>query len=397
MSKLRLRLCVFCVFLTVSLVCEWPIHKINTRKIKQEMESPTILNLRPSHTLLNPNFDGYKLSLDPVPILRASLSSPLRRVFTNEEQYTFLHAKLFSLHNHLYRDDWLTYSCYFIDDNWTIQNVRYDPATGTLGTIKSVLKLSKPNFGRNDYNPSCCFVSEKYCVFSDGCGSLKIIDTGDRFRNEEWKAIYSETIFENSMPFLVQNARLEIVDNVRHIHCLLLSVQEKHDGDDDDKRYEAIIDWVRFTKGNDLNVWKKNHVRKLRGKSLPDYCVLEMKSNGILLSADQRFEFVFDTDHPLEKTDPSSVLSNEAKDNADNELKFTWTQTNEDVIVHFNVARDSRKNDIKIVCSGSNLHVYHRNVTLLDAELYRVIDKDLTTWNLVNELIDFSQFVSILI
>lgn len=346
------------------------------------MESTTIINLRPSHSLLNPNFDGYKLSLEPVPVLKSPLPSPLRRVFTNEEQYTFLHAKLFSLHNHLFRDSWLPYSCYFVDDNWTIQNVRYDTTTGTLGSVKSVLKLSKPNFGRNDYNPSCSFVSEKYCVFSDGCGALRIIDTGDRFRNEEWKAIHNGTVFENSVPFIVQDARLEIVDNVRHIHCLLLSVQEKLDGGDDDKRYEAIIDWVRFTKETESNAWNKAHVRKLRGKSLPDYCVLETKSNGILLSADQRFEFVFDTEHPLKTTDPSSS-SLAPKDNANGELNFTWTQTEEDVIVHFNVSRDSSKNDIKIVCSGSNMHAYHRNVTLLDAELYRAIDKDLTTWNLV--------------
>lgn len=351
------------------------------------MESPAIINLRPSPTLLNPNFDGYKLSLDPVPVLRAALPSPLRRVFTNDEQYTFLHAKLFSLHNHLWRDAWLPYTSYFVDDNWTIQNVRYDTTTGTLSTIKSVLKLPRPSFGRNDYNPSCCFVSEKYCVFSDGCGALKIIDTGDRFRNAEWKAIHSDSVFEDSVPFVVQDARLEIVDNVRHIHCLLLSVQEKQDGNDDDKRFEAIIDWVRFTKENESNVWIKNHVRRLRGKSLPDYCVLETKSNGILLSADQQFEFVFDTEHPLITTDPA--LSSKVESKIDDDLNFIWSQTDEDVIVHFNVSRDSNKNDIKLVCSGSKLQAYHRNVTLLDAELFRAIDKDLTTWNLVNKSFGF--------
>lgn len=347
------------------------------------MESPTIINLRPTHSLLNPNFDGYKLSLDPVPVLRTSLPAPLRRVFTNDDQYTFLHAKLFSLHNHLFRDAWLSYSCYFVDENWTIQNVRYDTTSGTLSTIKSVLKLTKPNCGRNDYNPSCCFVSEKYCVFSDGCGALNIIDTADRFRNEEWKTIYSDTMFEKSVPFVIQDARLEIVDNVRHIHCLLLSVQEKLDGSDDDKRYEAVIDWVRCTKENESNVWSKNHVRQLRGKSLPDYCVLESKSNGILLTADQRFEFVFDSEHPLQTTDPATAPSTAAIEKANEEINFTWTQTDEDVIVHFNVSRDSSRNDIKIVCNGSTLHAYHRNVTLLEAELYRPIDNDLTTWNLV--------------
>lgn len=347
------------------------------------MASPTaIINLRPLHTLLNPKFDGYKLSLDPVPVLKTPLPSPLRRVYTNDDQYTFLHAKLFSLHNHLFRDPWLSYSSYFVDDTWTIQNVRYDTTTGSLGTIKSVLKLSKPSVGHNDYNPSCCFVSEKYCVFSDGCGTVKIIDTGDRFRNDEWKTIHSAPVFENSVPFVIQDARLESVDGERHINCLLLSVQEKAAGidGDDDKRYEAVIDWVRFAKEAELNVWTKLHVRRLCGKSLPEYCVLDVKSNGILLSTDQSFEFVFDAEHPLKSEDPPA---NGNHDPVDGEINFTWTQTDEDVMVHFKVSRDSNKKDFKIVCSKSKLQVYHRNVSLLDAELCSEIDNDLTTWNLV--------------
>nr|CAD7456116.1 unnamed protein product [Timema tahoe] len=31
---------------------------------------PTLIELRPKRDLLNPNFNGYKLSLDPVPVFR---------------------------------------------------------------------------------------------------------------------------------------------------------------------------------------------------------------------------------------------------------------------------------------------------------------------------------------
>lgn len=350
--------------------------------------SPTILNLRPSHHLLNPNFDGYKLSLEPIPILKNPLIASPRRAFTNEDQYTFLHAKLFSLHNHLWRDPWLSYSSYFIDETWTIQNVRYDPNTGALPLIKSVFKITKPNVGHDSYNPSFSFVSEKYCVFSDGCGALRILDTNDRYRNDEWKCIFSEILFDRSIPFLIQNARLEIINGVRQINCLLLSIQERITGNDD-KKFETVIDWIRLVKETDLNVWNQMHVKQLRGKSLPEYCSFETKCNAILLSTDSKFQFIFDTEHPIEHNDISDTIEskNVVSENDVNLVNFSWTQTDEDVIIHFKIERDCNKNDIKIVSTGSKVHVYHQQETLLDAELYEKIDNDLTTWNLENELL----------
>lgn len=349
----------------------------------QKMDLPAMINLRPSHALLNPNFDGYKLSLEPIPIIKSVLNAAPRRVFTNDDQYTFLHAKLFSLHNHLFRDPWLEYSCYFLDDNWAIQNVRYDTASGQLSSIKSVHKLPKSNVGRGDYNPSLCFVSEKYCVFTDGCGTLKILDTGDRYRVNEWKATFSCPMLDDSIPFVIQDARWEIIEGVHQIQCLTLSIQRKNDESDD--KFETVIDWFVIKKDAELSAWNKSHVRQLRGNTLPDYCVLEPKCNGLLLSADKRFQFSFDSENPIEnivKTEEKVAAEEDASKN-----EFIWTQSDEDVTVHFKISRETQKRDIKVVCDGKMLQVRHKNDVLLDAELFERIDGDLTTWNLVNSFL----------
>lgn len=346
-------------------------------------DSPVIIDFRPTHLLLDPNFDGYKLSLEPVPILKTELSAAPRRTLTSDDQYTFLHAKLFSLHNHLVADPWLEYSCYFIDENWTIQNVRYDTATGKLNSGKAVHKVPKPNLGRGDYNVRLVFVSEKFCIFSDGCGNLKLFNTGDRYRVDEWKTVFSDTMLDDSIPFVVQDARWEIINNIHQIHCLLLSVQQKKNSTDE--KFEVVLDWIRINKDSQSNSWNKTPIRQLRGSALPEYCVLEPKCSGILLSADRKFEFTMDNENPIEV--PSTPIQESVTDEDQNNgksLDFNWTQSDEDVTILFNIPHETSKQDIKVICDGSSLHVRHKTDSLLNADLFQKVDNDLTTWNLVS-------------
>lgn len=346
------------------------------------MHSPAIIDLRPSHLLLNPNFDGYKLSLEPIPILKTELSTSPRRLFTSDDQYSFLHAKLFSLHNHLFRDPWLPYSSYFVDDKFTIQNIRYDTSIGKLNSVKAVHKVPRPQSKVGDYNPSLVFVSETYCVFSDGCGNLNVFNTGDRYRIDEWKTIFSDSILSDSMPFILRDARWEIIDNVQQIQCLLVSVQRKTDAEDE--KFETVIDWIVIRKETESNNWNKSLVRQLKGNALPEYCSLEPKCNGILLSGDRNFEFNFDAENPIELVEKIEG-NGEVKDG---DKQFVWTQSEEDVTIQFNTHRESTKHDFKVICDGSKLNVRYKNDSLIDVELFDAIDNDLTTWSLV--MIKFS-------
>lgn len=344
--------------------------------------SASIIDLRPSPLLLNSNFDGYKLSLEPIPILKTELPAAPRRLFTSDDQYSFLHAKLFSLHNHLFRDPWLPYSSYFVDDNFNIQNVRYTTETGKLNNVKVVHKISKPNSRAGDYNASLHFVSESFCVFADGCGNLSIFNTGDRYRIDEWKTVFTGTILENSESFVIQDARWEIIDSVQQIQCLLLSVQRKSDSDDE--KFEAVIDWAVITKGAEANNWKTSVVRQLRGNAIPEYCSLEPKCNGILLSADRAFKYTFDTEHPIDEATEEESETAETETADDNNKKFAWSQSEEDVTIQFKTSREAAKHEFTVICDGTKLNVRHKTEALLEVELFGQIDNDLTTWSLVS-------------
>lgn len=50
------------------------------------------------------------------------------QVFPSEDQFSFVHMKVFSLHNHLFSDPWSENSVYFLDSSFKINkaNVHKD-------------------------------------------------------------------------------------------------------------------------------------------------------------------------------------------------------------------------------------------------------------------------------
>ena len=55
--------------------------------------------LKPDHVLMDPDFEGYKLSLDPVPVHQSKLESPIHVRPTNEDQV----LKVFRLQSAFYQ------------------------------------------------------------------------------------------------------------------------------------------------------------------------------------------------------------------------------------------------------------------------------------------------------
>lgn len=85
---------------------------------------PKLLNLKPDRAQLNPNFDGYKLSLEKLEVLTTNVSPGVDRVLPSADQYSLLYAKLFGTHNHLVGEvaDG-SVRVYFVDKNSAIRKV----------------------------------------------------------------------------------------------------------------------------------------------------------------------------------------------------------------------------------------------------------------------------------
>lgn len=363
---------------------------------------PKIVSLRQDRNLIRSNFDGYKLSLDPVPVIKQDLSSAPLKAEPNDEQYSLLHAELFSMQNLLTVDPWARTQSYFINCLGEIVRCSYDENKGRPDLQQVVYRLAEGNAdehsgihkkSKGDYNYSLRFLSEKYCLICDGIKTLHLLETGDRFKATEWKLlatsrIEGEGLAVDEKNYVIYDARLDIIKEQKQISIILGHVQRV-----ESVRAEAAsshflyLHWCKWSLENQL--WKFQIYDTLEGKGSIYYCAFEPKSESLIISSNQEFKWrstnlpddgFEEEDSTEEKPQFHAEGSEESEDKAD----FTWSQTDEDIVVKFEVKTGKNKKDYNIRCLNNRLTVKCNEEILLDQELFDKIDLDLTTWTIVS-------------
>lgn len=343
-----------------------------------------VIDLRPDPKLLAPRFDAYKLSLEPIAILRVENIKKVFKVSPNlSSEYSFLHSMLYSMQNHLIPDPWLSNSAYYIDESLAVNKIFYDSTAGKLNkTLTSVFKYKNgktQNESGGIYNAEIKFVSEKYALISDGTGSLLLIDTGDRQRSDEWKQIDSLKPLDDGKGFIIQDAKFTIDNGEKVIHCLLLHVEQSED------KFYNFVDWITFKEESGTKKWSSIARRTIKGKGILYYLSLDIHCTSIVYSSNHQYKFIYD--------DVNEIVAEEAKeDEASNEIQsdesvntFQWSQNEEDIVVNFNPIPSSTKEMYKIKCLQSHIEVKCNDEILVDSDLFAEIDVDLTTWTIENE------------
>lgn len=359
---------------------------------------PKLVELRPNRDLLNAHFEGYKLTLQPLPKLRSALVQPPGRRHTSDDQYSYLHAQLFSTHNHLVRDPYTPGAYYYVDAAGAVHCVRYAADSGRLAEhVRPVFGAPAAGIERyaGDYNATLTFVSGKCAVLADGSGGLSVLETGDRQRqetaDETWKLLHAFRPLDDNVatdddddsevpaaaaPFVLLDARLDVEGLYRRVHAVLLHIVKRPD----DHTFETVLDWVLVSQQTASN-WQCTRLKRLRSRCMPAYCALEARGAALLLAGDQPFVLAGLDDQQSVATVATAI---------DAELPFGWHQNAEDVIVRFDVPAGAQTADFRVVTERRRVCVTNTGtagaaVCLLDAELYGDIDAGLTTWLLENE------------
>ncbi|XP_059613236.1 nudC domain-containing protein 1 [Phlebotomus argentipes] len=325
-----------------------------------------IIELRADRNLLRSNFDGYKLSLEPVAIVKEKLQATPDRVHQSDAQYSFLHAELFSLQNHLIHDPWTSDTSYYIDTTWMVRRVQYGLQEGRFKPIGSVFRVRKSAERlAGHFNLTIVFISEKFAVIGDGVAWIEIVDTGDRTRAQEWKQLaHVRAIPDEKAGFVLRDARLEIQEECRKIHCLLMRIEQT------DGVFESVLEWIAI----DLSEKKVSTHRELRSRSSIFYSVLTSNSSGVIVAAGKAVKFTYDSENPIVDDIPNVQ-----------EEDYTWKQTDEDIVITFREREEAEKSDYQVKFIGKEISVQFKEDIVLKGELFAEIDKDLTTWNLHNK------------
>lgn len=334
--------------------------------------STKLFELRPDRSLLNPDFNGYKLSLEKNPILKKEFETSVDRVLPNSEQYSLLHARLFGLHNHIFTDQFYENTIYFVDKNWNIQKISIDQITGRLTDLEKVWEIPHKNERKSgNYNISLHFTSKDLIALSDGAGTLHIVKTGDRSEVSQWQPLFSDEVLESDKSFIVQDAVYKIVENgPNELHCLLTNIERGADSE----KFSTVINWVTFTESTDLK-WGQVSIRILKGSGVFYYCALEANCKYIYIASDKPFKFELDSENPISVKNESKITQPKV---------YTWIQTEDDITLRFNVNLNSDRTDFHINATTNSLVVKYRETILLEGQLEHHIDFELTTWTITN-------------
>lgn len=322
--------------------------------------------LRQNRNLIKPNFDGYKLSLDNVPVIsQECLVEPLHAK-PSDEQFSFLHAELFSLHNHLVKDLWDEGTCYYVGVGGEIIRYKYDEIHGSPLEQEEVFRFDLSDREEGDYNVSMFFVSEVFCVICNGRDELFIVRTSERRKSRpKWKEYEKVTIDSQYTNFILRDARLEALGDKAQINLILQNVGSA------EGTYMTRLLWCTFTFSESTSSSFKIS-DELSGKGSVNYCAFDPKAKGIVIPCHK--DFTFHSQRSQEQTADETEPTKQ-----EDATPYTWNQTDDDITVKFNCTHSKELEDYHVICREQSVLVKCKDNVMLEGNLYEKIDADLTT------------------
>lgn len=336
------------------------------------MEVAANCSLRVKRPLLDPRFEGYKLSLEPLPCYQLELDAAVAEVKLRDDQYTLEHMHAFGMYNYLHCDSWNQDSVYYIDNLGRIMNLTVMLDTA-LGKPREVFRLPTDLTAYdNRLCASLYFTSSTWVTLSDGTGRLYVIATGERGNSasEKWEIMFNE---ELGNPFIIIHS-ISLQKMEEHSIAILLLRIEKEDLDMKGSGFYVSLEWVTISKKNKDT--KKYEIIKrdiLTGKSVPHYAAIEPDGNGLMIASYKSFQFVQTGQNFEENMDEDT--SEKIK-----EPLYYWQQTEDDLTVTIRLPEDSRKEDIQVQFLPEHINIVLRDQQILEGKLYSLIDHESSTW-----------------
>ncbi|XP_055482678.1 nudC domain-containing protein 1 isoform X2 [Psammomys obesus] len=330
-------------------------------------------SLRVKRPLLDPRFEGYKLSLEPLPCYQLELDAAVAEVKLRDDQYTLEHMHAFGMYNYLHYDVWYQDSVYYIDNLGRIMNLTVMLDTA-LGKPREVFRLpTDVTAYDNRLCASIHFTSPTWVTLSDGTGRLYVIGTGDRGNSpEKWEIIFNE---ELGNPFIIIHS-ISLLKAEEHSVAILLLRIEKEGLDLKGSGFYVSLEWVTVSKKKeDSNKYEitKRHV--FHGKSVPHYAAIEPDGNGLMIVSYKSFQGVA-VGHDLDDS------MDEDRSEKMKEPLYYWQQTEDDLTVTVRLPENSTKEDIQVQFLPDNINIVLKDVQVLEGKLHSSIDHESSTWTI---------------
>ncbi|XP_045549566.1 nudC domain-containing protein 1 isoform X1 [Salmo salar] len=350
-------------------------------------------SLKVNRRLLDPSFESYRLSLEPIPTYNVELDAAVAEVKLKDSQYTLDHVRAFGMYNYLHLDPWYEDSVFFVDCKGRVLNLTVTLDTA-LGKPIEVFHMSSDHTTCEDrLCASLSFISATWASLSDGAGRLYLLRTSMRRENRslKWEPMFSEEMGE---PFTILHSISHVQAGVHSMEVLLLRIQKDPSSDSDAKGsgYSVSLEWITVSNTAEQGQEKKYKVRKrkvLRGKSVPHYAALEPQGKGLMVASEKPFVFTHVDGALLEQ--PAAQAMEMESSTGGSMLQvidpiYFWQQTIEDITVSVRMPEGITKDDVLFKLSMENVSVGVQGFApLLEGQLHAPVDPEASAWIIKDE------------
>ncbi|XP_014355563.2 nudC domain-containing protein 1 [Papilio machaon] len=332
--------------------------------------SSSLVELRPNRCLLDHEFEGYKFNIHALAHYTYELSIPVDKVYPDDVQYSFVHAKLFALHSHLVVDHWdYSYGYYYIDNKQQVQKIYFDSFTQKFQTAVVYDIPAHTERKPGHFNLCLSFPSANLAMVSDGTGYLHIIETGARNKAigqiQTWQTVHSSLVLGEGKYFNIVDSRTQQKDDWELAHCLLQSVEQN------EAQFDSVLTWVTFELKKKENNWTQTSFRQLRGKGIIHYAAMETNCSALYVASDNPFKFTVDS--------VSEILEKPKEEQK--KIIYTWLQTTEDITITLKLQTNFDKNLLHVNVGPLSIKVSYAGKVFLEGKLKHKVESEFTTWN----------------
>ncbi|KAK6630975.1 hypothetical protein RUM44_003147 [Polyplax serrata] len=330
-------------------------------------------DLRPDPLLLDDSFEGYKLSLEPIPMYRKTISTGVHALRPDDDHFSFSHVKMFSLHNHLHVNIHRSNNVYFVDENYKVVKVTFLPLHHQI-ILEEVCQLKNfINKQKGNYNISLAFPSAETVLIGNGSGVVYLVEIKDVQGKEVWQMAHAGCLFKENNACLILDCHKELADDICLLHVIVSQIVEKEERLIKDTRsglFQTILTWRTFEK-DECQLWKEKSLRKLCVDGTVDYIALEPGCKSLHMVCDKAPKWIYDSEE--------NIFETKTVDLPKPEKLYSWMQTEKDITFWLNLPKCT-KSDLKIIIEDLKMEIKFKGNQLISGEFYQRVDSNLSVW-----------------
>lgn len=269
-------------------------------------------------------------------------------------QDSWLEARLFAFHNHLFKNPYDSAS-WFVDERRQVWKLNRD------GSLAQIHALAMTEAGQADYNPSMAFASAKIVVLSNGGKSLEVLTENLSERSCRSVEVDSGVILDARY--------IEEKSTIIVAMCSIVEVNGK-------KCSQLVFLYYAHNaeQGSNENVLELCRKQILYVKGPIEYVYIEPSGDYFHAISQDAATFEYDS---------LKAIAEKHDENLDPEIKipkYCWSQDEDSLTVWVKVPERHRDDRAKINVTSSKISISIEDDVLIQGDSQHRLDPDLTTW-----------------